>query len=136
MGSVPSGRQRGRRKKLVEVLIYTLEQGPTERTIIEQSVRQRLPLPDRIANAPELFPGLDIYYTAFLDLTTCRQLGYGAEGPISWLVIDEYADRSGFEGEQREDLFYHVQEMDRAYVQHMTSKANKGKGSDPKKQRE
>lgn len=76
-----------------------------------------MPLPERIANAPELYLGLELYYAAFMDLTTCRGQGYGTEGPISWLVIAEYADRNEIEGEQREDLFYHIQHLDAAYLE-------------------
>lgn len=80
-------------------------------------MRQRLPLPQRIQNAPELTLGLDFYYTAFLDLTTCRTQGYGTEGPISWLTINQYLNERGIEEEeQREDLFYHIQRLDAAYL--------------------
>jgi hypothetical protein len=57
-----------------------------------------------------------MYYQAFMDLTSCRGQGYGTEGPISWLTIAEYADRCGFEGEQRDDLFYFVQKLDAVYL--------------------
>lgn len=94
-----------------------MEQGPTEKAIIEQCYRQRLPLPARIANAPELLVGLEFYYVSFLNLTTCRGQGYGTEGPVDWLAIDEYADRNEIDGEQREDLHYHIQKMDAAYLE-------------------
>jgi hypothetical protein len=94
-----------------------LEQGPTEKAIIEQCYRQRIPLPSRIANAPELLLGLEFYYAAFLNLTSCRTQGYGTEGPIGWLTTDEYADRNAIEGEQREDLHYHIQKLDAAYLE-------------------
>lgn len=99
-----------------------MEQGPTEKAIIQACVRDRTPLPARIANAPELFLGNELYYAAFLDLTSCRTQGYGTEGPISWLTIDEYADRRGIEGEQREDLFHHVSFMDAAYLEFKAKK--------------
>lgn len=82
----------------------------------------KMPLPDKIANAPELFLGLELYYKAFLDLTTCRGQGYGTEGPIGWLVIKEYADAHGLSIEQRDDLFYHIQHMDAAYLNFKASK--------------
>jgi hypothetical protein len=84
--------------------------------IIEQCARDKTPLPARIANAPELLLGLDLYYLAFFDLTSCRSLGYGIEGPITWLTVDEYADRIGLEGDQREDLHFHISRMDKTYL--------------------
>lgn len=99
-----------------------MEQGPTEKTIIEQCVRQKLPLPDKIANAPEIAFGLDVFYIAFMDLTSCRGTGYGTEGPISWLSINSYADAKEFEEEQREDMFYFVQKLDMCYLDYKTRK--------------
>lgn len=102
--------------------MYWLEQGPTEKVIIEQCVRQRLPLPDKIANAPEIAFALEVYYLAFMDLTSCRGSGYGTEGPISWLAIHQYADAKRFEDDQREDLFYFVQKLDMVYLNFKTKK--------------
>lgn len=96
--------------------------------IVDQCVRQRLPLPDRIAKAPEVFFGLEIYYIAFMDLTSCRGTGYGTEGPINWLAINQYADAKGFEDEQREDLFYFVQNLDMVYLGFKTKKITESTG--------
>lgn len=57
-----------------------------------------------------------MFYLSFLDLTTCRGQGYGTEGPISWLSIAEYAQYRQIEGEQFEDLVYHIQRLDAAYL--------------------
>lgn len=81
-----------------------------------------MPLPERIANAPELYLGLELYYRAFLDLTSCRGQGYGTEGPISWLSIKDYADAQELDLDQRDDLFYHIQHMDLAYLKHKSEK--------------
>lgn len=75
-----------------------------------------MPLPDKIANAPYLFQGLELFYMAFVDLTTCRGQGYGSEGPIGWLQIHEYCIVNDIQGEQREDTLYHVQHLDAAYL--------------------
>lgn len=90
-------------------------QGPVEKAIIEQSYKQRKPLPEKIANAPEIALGLEIYYVAFLDLSTCRPFGMG-EGPIPWTAIDRYCVVNGIKGELREDLFFIVQELDGVYL--------------------
>lgn len=63
-----------------------------------------------------------MYYQAFMDLTSCRGQGYGTEGPISWLSIQEYADRKGFDDEQRQDLEYFVAKLDKVYLDFKTKK--------------
>lgn len=101
-----------------------MEQGRTERGIIERCIRERQPLPETIANAPELGPGLDFFYMAFLDLHSCRDLGT-VEGPITWLTIQRYSEVYNVTGEQREDLFYHVQQLDQAYLEWSREKSKK-----------
>lgn len=81
-----------------------------------------MPLPPKIANAPELQVGLDLFYVAFLDLNGSRQMGYG-EGPIRWETIHFYCEANGIVGEQREDMFYHMTQMDSVYLDHKAAKA-------------
>lgn len=64
-----------------------------------------------------------MYYSAYLDLSSCRQ---GGEGPISWLSISEYADKVEIHGEQREDLIYFTSHLD---ATHLEFKAKKLKES-------
>lgn len=66
--------------------------------------------------------GLELFYMAFMDLTSCRGQSYGSEGPIGWLSINDYCRVHGIIGEQREDLIYHVQRLDAAYLEHKTMK--------------
>lgn len=80
----------------------------------------------RIANAPEILLGLQVFYIAFMDLTSCRGSGYSTEGPIGWLAINQYADAKGFEDEQREDLFYFVGKLDLVYLDYKTAKIKEG----------
>ena len=65
-----------------------------------------------------------------MDLTTCRGTGYGTEGPISWLSIRDWANEYSVEGEQREDLFYHIQKLDEVYL---TFKGKKLKNAEKQK---
>jgi hypothetical protein len=46
-------------------LAHLLELGPHEQAIAKQAMRAGQPLPDRIANAPELEVGLQLYLQAF-----------------------------------------------------------------------
>lgn len=88
---------------------------------------RKLPLPDRIQNAPDLELGLELYMGAFWDLDSCRPLGYG-EGPIPWTTIEQYAQLNGIEGEQREMLHHHIRQLDNAYLKHRLAKSKAAAG--------
>jgi len=104
-----------------------LEQGPTERRILEQSFKMGGRIPAAIQNAPQLFMGLELYLSAWLDLNSCRNSGMSA-GPIPWLAIHEYAKELEFDDDQRESLHYHIVAMDRAYFQHRERERERNKG--------
>lgn len=104
------------------MLLYALEQAPIEKEIIEQCVRSRRKIPDKFLNAPEVYPGLDMFYAAFMDMTSCRELGYGQIGPVNWLTVQRYCEVYGIAGEQREDMFYFVNKMDREYLNWLDKK--------------
>lgn len=97
-------------------MLYVLEQGPTEQSLLEMCMRERRPLPAVIQNAPELLPGLELYYGAYLDLQSHRQLGL-EEGPIPHLAVMDYADRYDFEEDQRDDLLFFVKKLDAKYFE-------------------
>lgn len=88
--------------------------------IIQQAMRDGGKMPKRIAEAPELRIGLELYYGAFMDLCTSRQ-GFG-DGPISWSTVNEYAKTYEFDEEQRENLQFYIGRMDTAYMQHVHKK--------------
>lgn len=98
-----------------------MEQGDVEQQIIRQCVASGIPLPEKIQNAPELQPGLELYYTAFLELSTCRPPGWSVSA-IPWTAIAEYGKLNGFEGEQLDDLFTFTRAMDTAYLRHYNKK--------------
>lgn len=102
-----------------------MEQGPVEKTIIKQCMREGLPLPKRIQNAPQLLPGLDLYMRAFYDLDTTRQVGFEL-GPISWLAIQEYARELELEGEGKEDLHHFIRVLDNEFLMYHKRKSSKG----------
>ena len=87
------------------------------------------PLPDHIANSPELLDGLELYWTAFNELNTCRSLGMGP-GPIPFTSVLDYARAHGFSEEQTETLFHHIREMDQEYLDYTEKKMERDK---PKK---
>lgn len=61
--------------------------------------------------------GLELFWEAFWELTTCRSVGFSM-GPIPWLAMREYAVTFEMGGDQQDDLFYLVREMDNAYINH------------------
>lgn len=75
-----------------------------------------MPVPDRIANAPELFLGLALFYLGFLALTSTRQLGL-AQGPIPYMAMMDYCLAHGIEGEQQEDFIWLVARLDLKYLE-------------------
>lgn len=101
-----------------------MEQGATEQAILRQCAQLKLPIPDAIANAPILKEGLELYFMAFLDLTTCRSYGM-SEGPIPWTAIRDWAAYNGLSSYQTDDLFYMVREMDNAYLDYRAKQLKK-----------
>lgn len=64
---------------------------------------------------PELLDGLEAYYRAFEQLTSCRNVGLD-EGPIPWTAIRDYANEHRIVGDMRSDLFHHVRALDNEYL--------------------
>lgn len=93
-------------------------------------MRDGLAVPKKIAEAPVLRMGLELYYGAFMDLATSRS-GFG-DGPIPWSVINEYAKVYGFDEEQSEDLHFYLGRMDEAYMDFIRKK-QPAKGKTPPK---
>ena len=91
---------------------------------MSQALARGMPIPEKIRNAPTLLPGLELYYDAFLDLNSCRQLGMGV-GPIPWMAVSDYAVAMGLSREQTEDLHHHMRAMDNAYSEYWSKKHEK-----------
>lgn len=66
--------------------------------------------------------GLELFYNAFMDLTSCRGTGYGTEGPIPWTAVRQWARERELDEEQAEDLEYHIPQMDEVYLKHKAKK--------------
>lgn len=105
-----------------------LDLSPHESSIAKQAMRAGQPLPDRIANAPELENGLQLYLQAFFDLDSERS---HVQGPtaIPWTAIADYAKCFEFDEEQTEDLFYFIRRLDGENLKRVANKqkANSGK---------
>lgn len=103
--------------------------GESEGTLIKRSREMGGPLPDRIANAPELWLGLDFFYNAFWSLCSERSSGMGA-GPIPWHAMMQYADRHKLDEDMTEDLEFLIGKMDCTYLKHMEKKSEAKKEFD------
>ena len=88
-------------------------------------MRFGLPLPERIQNAPELWPGLALYFNGYVELTSCRSIGMGV-GPIPVTDIVLYCNEKGLEGEQREDFLWIVQHLDQKYLDWSSKRGKSG----------
>lgn len=89
-----------------------------------------MPLPDAIAGAPELLAGLEAYYEAFIELSTCRDSGMGV-GPIPWTAVDQYARRYGFTGDGFGYLLKMVRALDDAFLKHQRQKDKEARDNGP-----
>lgn len=92
--------------------------GPHEQSISKQAIRAGQPIPARIANAPELHFGLELFLNAFFDLDTERQAGFSI-GPIPWSKIREYAKAYELDSDLSEDLMYFVKALDNAHMKRL-----------------
>lgn len=95
--------------------------GPHEQTIAKQAVRAGQPIPARIANAPELHIGLELFINAFFDLDSERQAGFSV-GPIPWSKTREYGEAYKFDEDLIEDLMYFVKALDNAHMKRLERK--------------
>jgi len=76
-----------------------------------------MPLPKSIENAPELWPGLELYLTAWYDLDTTRSIGFGV-GPIPWNAVESYCTAHNMDESQRARMHRMIREMDKVYLDH------------------
>jgi hypothetical protein len=90
-----------------------MDLGQVEQRIVRECYLRKHALPDSIQNAPQLFLGLEIYWQAFADLSSCRAIGWGA-GPIPYTAIVDYARAWGLD---TEDTAFFMSEMDRVYME-------------------
>lgn len=93
-------------------MAYLSEMGPIEQNIAKQSMQSGQPLPDRIANAPELYQGLYLFLQAFFDLDSERE----PPKPIPWTSVLTYAVFNKFDEEQTEDLIYFIRKIDAEHL--------------------
>lgn len=86
-------------------------------------MKRGVPLPDFIADAPQLNAELEIFWAMFWELSSCR--GYTAMGDptrIPWTAIDRYAERHRFTQDAFSDAVFLLGRMDDAFIAHNSKK--------------
>lgn len=86
-------------------------------------MRSNQPLPDPIANAPEMPLGLGFFYKAFQELSSERM-----EGPIPGSAIRAFCRDEELVGELADDLHYHVRNLDNELLKYRQKKAEQERG--------
>lgn len=86
-------------------------------------MKSNQPLPDPIANAPEMPLGLGFFYKAFQELSSERM-----EGPVPGSAIRAYCRDEGIKGELADDVMYHVRNLDNALLEYRRKKADQENG--------
>lgn len=86
-----------------------------------QCLRSGDPIPDAIQNAPDLLPGLALFFNAYWEVQSDRPVGF-EPGRIPWSTAVKYAEMHGFSEDQRDDLIYHFGQMDEVFLAHVRSK--------------
>lgn len=82
------------------------------------------------ANQPVLFNDLKWIYDAFWALSNSRQLGMASAQPILVSEVLSYCELTGiWDLEDREELLYFVQFLDKIFLQEMEKKKPSAKGS-------
>lgn len=110
--------------------------GPIEQELAKACEKTGRPLPPAIVNAPELLPGLELFYAAFTDLCTCRAIGMSV-GPIPWDKAMAWGRHFGLSADDLDYLWDMVSALDDAYMRHLredhdrSRKARGGRNSQP-----
>ena len=62
-------------------------------------------------------------WAAFRALTTSRQIGFGAVGPLAYRDMLLYLDENAItDKDERDDTLYLLREMDAEYLRHVNAK--------------
>lgn len=82
---------------------------------MDDCYRFNQPLPDAIANAPELYLGLELYYNGFNQLSSSRPQGFGV-GAIPLSYILDYCQVYSIIGEDMDDFVWFITNIDRKFL--------------------
>lgn len=94
---------------------------------MQQALRLNAPLPDKMANIPDLNLGLDFYLEVYLDLCSDKDIGFG-EGPIPWSSMDNWAKRYNIVGYEFERMVSVLRYADNEILKGKQKTAERKKG--------
>jgi hypothetical protein len=119
-----------RRKKLAECLIHAHTHGNDKgiELIVSQAIRFGEPIPDRIANAPDLEYGLVFYLKAWTDLNADRSFGMSV-GPIPTIAILNYAKHYQLSEDETERTLKILRYVDNEYLNKINSESKSSGGN-------
>ncbi len=95
------------------------------RKVLPNIIRLGLPLPKAVLEAQQVHEGLELYWEAFLDLSTCR--GGMGDGPIPWNRAADYADRLEMDDEDFDEFWFFLTRMDECWLEFQDRKRKTGK---------
>lgn len=87
----------------------------------DQAKQNKVPLPRWLIEKPEIPLGLEFYYRAFVDLSTCRVVGM-SEGRIPWTAVNDYSIRNSLSDQDALDLWEVVAKLDMVYLEMRAAK--------------
>lgn len=91
------------------------EMGKVEQSIIDQALRSKSPIPDKILNAPILREDLTFYLQAYLELETERPVGFGLYR-IPWHSIMQYGEYYQLTEDEADRLLFFIRQIDNAII--------------------
>jgi hypothetical protein len=114
--------------------------GKNEKTLLDLAARQNMPIPDKILNAPDLEPGLQLYMDCFNDLNHSRFNSSGFVGRLHYNLIDLWCNNNGVYGDQKLAVIHIIGKLDFVYVTWQfeqmkkiaEAEARKNKGKQPR----
>lgn len=101
--------------------------GKDEETIVERARQFNGPLPDKILNAPELQPGLELYINAFNTLSPGRNRGDGWVGSIPYIAVSQYLRDHSIDGDDWANALDILGKLDEAYCEWQNDHIKKGR---------
>jgi hypothetical protein len=79
-----------------------------------------------LSSEPKLSPELVWVWSAFHEVSSGRQRGYGSLQPLTLSDFLEYCYHSGINGEDKEDLIALLRFMDGVFMKYVDAQSNKG----------
>ena len=94
--------------------------GENSEKIIQAAIDSGNEIPQALLDKPDLPQSMVFFWTAFLELNTCR-----GEGNIPWTAIDRYAERYDVTDDLFEDLVEIIALLDDAMIEHREKERKK-----------